>query len=138
MNTFIENLKQKVFCRLGVSKVHGVGVFAIRDIPAGVNPMEEMSPTEFETVKASEMSAAFTGLSPEIKQLVIDMCPERTKDGEWDCPAHGLNSIGIAWYLNHSSAPNMEERDGDFFSLREIKSGEELLVDYGTYGALNL
>ena len=32
----------------------------------------------------------------------------------------------------------MREDDGFFFTLRDISEGEELTVDYGTYGALNL
>jgi hypothetical protein len=32
------NLKKDVRCRLGVSGVHGVGVFAVRQIPKGTHP----------------------------------------------------------------------------------------------------
>lgn len=138
MSKFITDLKEKVFCRIGVSKIHGVGVIAIRRIPKDINPMQEMKSCEFVVVKGKEMQAAFQSISPEIKDLVVAMCPERKDEDEWDCPKNGLNSIGVAWYLNHSTTPNMEEMDGDFFSLRDIEVGEELTVDYGTYGALNL
>jgi SET domain-containing protein len=39
-----------------------------------------------------------------------------------------------AWYLNHSKKPNMAaDENYDFYSLRRIKNGEELTVDYDTY-----
>lgn len=135
---FIQDLKEKVFCRIGVSKIHGVGVIAIKDIPKGINPMQEMKPCKFVVVKGHDMKKAFIAAPKAVKDLVVAMCPERTKEDEWDCPANGLNSIGVAWYLNHSKKPNMKEHDGDFYSIRKIKAGEELTVDYGTYGALNL
>ena len=31
----IDDLNKTVFCRLGPSKIHGIGVIAIRDIPEG-------------------------------------------------------------------------------------------------------
>jgi SET domain len=129
--TFIEHLS-KVYCRIGVSKIHGVGVIAIRDIPKGINPMEEITPAQFDEVD-SKLIYSLPGF---LRDLVLAMCPER--DGVFDVPSQGLNSLGVAWYLNHSDAPNMEERDGEFFSLVPIAAGTELTVDYGTYGKLNL
>ena len=105
---FINDLKTKVFCRIGASKIQGVGVIAVRPIPKGINPMQEDRPCVFETCTRAAI------------------------------PNHSLNSCGVAWFLNHSKTPNMEERDGDFFTLREIAEGEELTVNYGTYGELNL
>ena len=135
--SFIDDLKTKVFCRVARSKIHGVGVIAIRAIPAGINPMKDDRDCEFEEIPIDAIRN-----DPEIpeavKSLVTDFCPEREEDGVFDVPNHSLNGIGIAWYLNHSKTPNMEERDGDFFTLREIAEGEELTVDYGTYGELNL
>jgi hypothetical protein len=32
----LEHLQTEVYCRLGISKVHGIGVFAIRSIPKGL------------------------------------------------------------------------------------------------------
>lgn len=135
MNRFTKDLLENVYCRIGVSKIHGVGVIAVRDIPKGIDPMKETRTIEFETVPATEILD-----NPEIpeglKKLVVDMCPEN--EGVFDVPPCSLNEIGVSFYLNHSNEPNMEERDGYFFTLREIKEGEELTVDYGTYGEMNL
>jgi len=49
-------------------------------------------------------------------------------------PAKGFKKMDLSHYINHSDQPNIRSlSDGDFFeSLSEIKSGEELLIDYGT------
>ena len=36
----IEHLNKEVYCKLGVSPVHGIGVFAVRDIPKGIHPLK--------------------------------------------------------------------------------------------------
>jgi SET domain-containing protein len=133
---FVRDLKEKVFCRLAISNIHGVGVFAIRDIPAGVDPFPgEKGFCEFDEIPVSSIMES-EDITPAVKKLVIDLCPER--DGVYDIPNHSLNLCGVSWYINHSTSPNCGENDGDFFTLREIKAGEELTVDYGTYGKLNL
>ena len=35
----LKHLQTEVYCRLGVSPIHGIGVFAIRDIPKGTHPL---------------------------------------------------------------------------------------------------
>jgi SET domain-containing protein len=43
--------------------------------------------------------------------------------------------MDVAWYLNHSRMPNVAVANAealDFVTLREIKAGEELTVDYDT------
>lgn len=134
-NEFIQNLKRQVYCRLSPSLHHGVGVFAIRQIPKGVNPMTETRQTDFITIPTVAITAD-PDIAPEVKKLVLDMCPENL--GSYDVPNYSLNEIGISFFLNHSSTPNMTEDDGDFYALRDIEPGEELTVDYGTYSALNL
>ena len=39
--TILEHLKNNIYCRLKPSKIHGVGVFAIRNIPKNTNPFKE-------------------------------------------------------------------------------------------------
>jgi hypothetical protein len=133
---FIKDLETAVYCRIGVSKIHGVGVIAIRPIPKGIDPMEEARDMTFNQVSSSEVFDN-ANITPEVKELVKAMCPEN--DGVLDIPPCSLNEIGVSFYLNHSKNPNMEcDDEGNFFALRDISPGEELTVDYGTYGALNL
>lgn len=132
---FIRDLKDCVYCRLSPSLAHGVGVFAIRRIAKGVNPMIETRQTDFIELPVEKITKD-PMIPPEVKKLVLDMCPEN--DGFYAVPNYSLNEIGISFFLNHSTTPNMGENDGDFYALRDIEPGEELTVNYGTYGALNL
>jgi SET domain-containing protein len=130
---FLNNLVSEVYCRLGVSTIHGVGVRAIREIPKGTNPMPEIRQTEFIQIPSDDVCE----LSTPFRELIKDMCP--LNDGFYEVPNYSMNEIGISYYLNHSPTPNMGTDDGgDFYALRDIEPGEELTVDYGTYGALNL
>jgi SET domain-containing protein len=55
----------------------------------------------------------------------------------WDklwCPKSKIR-MSIAWYINHSKAPNLRTRftktgNWRFWALRAIKAGEELTIDY--------
>jgi SET domain-containing protein len=42
--------------------------------------------------------------------------------------------VDLVIYLNHSATPNVISiNEGEFFeAIQDIKTGEELLVDYGT------
>lgn len=134
---FKKCLMDCVFTRIQPSPIHGVGVFAIRPIPKGIDPMIECRRFEFEQVRVEVIRDDPT-VPAELKKLVVDMCPEN--DGFYDIPPFSLNEIGVSYYLNHSGTPNMEcdEESGNFFALRDIAIGEELTVDYGTYGKENL
>lgn len=132
MNPFKKDLLEKVYCRLAPSPIHGVGVFAIRPIPKGVNPMQEQRAADFKEIPVAELS----DLPEPLLKLVKDMCPEQAE--HYDIPPFSLNEIGVSYYLNHSKTPNMGEEEGEFVALRDIEPGEELTVDYGTYGELNL
>jgi hypothetical protein len=47
-----------------------------------------------------------------------------------------VNIIYLGSYLNHSPRPNLHTKDGArFLTSRRIHEGEELTVDYRTYGA---
>jgi hypothetical protein len=45
-----------------------------------------------------------------------------------------FNRLTPAWYIQDSKSPNMEcDEDYDFCALRNIRSGEELTVNYDTF-----
>jgi SET domain-containing protein len=116
-----------VFTRLQRSDIHGLGVFAILDIPKGAFLFK--GDEEFKTVivNASDIKL----LPASIKKLYEDFCP--LHDGKYECPEN-FNQLTISWYLNSSKEPNVECRDNLlFYAARDIKPDEELTVDYETY-----
>jgi SET domain-containing protein len=116
-----------VFTRLGPSSLHGIGVFAILDIPKG---------TIIFGGDDSEMICVdkkqFINVDPGLKKLYEDFCV--IKGDEYLCPKN-FNSLTVGWYLNESKKnPNVQCTDNyDFVAIRNIKKGEELTVDYSTY-----
>ncbi len=115
-----------VFARLGSSPIHGVGVFAISDIPKGTYVFE---PDDDETVKVP--SDAIRPLPAELRKLYEDFCV--LEGGTYECPC-SFNRLTSSWYLNHSAHPNVAaDRSLKFYTTREIHAGEELTADYGSY-----
>ncbi len=115
-----------VFTRLRSSEIHGVGVFAIADIPKGQYIFE---PDDSATVLVpSEETKA---LPEKLRQLYEDFCVLR--DGVYECPAN-FNGLTPSWYLNSSSDPNVAvDSSLKFYAIRDIREGEELTADYSTY-----
>lgn len=125
---------KSTYCRLKPSKVEGVGVFAIRDIPSGINPFfgtKEKNWLKF-------ITADLKNLDQDVMQMVDDFFVIE-KDDVVYIPEDGLNGIDISFFVNHSKKPNLKIKgDGikseiQFRAARKIKKGEELTVAYNTY-----
>jgi len=136
--TILRTLKKKqlphnnVFTRLDRSDVHGVGVFAIIDIPRGTYIFKgDKSEVNWFTEKELELST----LPQAVQKLYSDFCvilPDGNSK-KYGCP-DSFNNMPISWYLNESKDPNLScDKDYDFYAIRDIKAGEELTVDYSTY-----
>lgn len=115
-----------VHARLGVSAIHGIGVFAIVPIKAGVRLFGP------ETDEIQPVPAALVEELPaRLRQLYEDFCVPA--GGAYFAPA-SFNQLTIAWYLNHGEKPNVAcTQDEGFITLRDIAEGEELLIDYRTF-----
>jgi len=122
----LDNLFNKTYCRLQPSGKHGVGVFAIKDIPKGVNPFETEDHEKTVEITTQELK----GIDREVKKMVEDF--SFFKDGIYYLGEYSLNGMNISYFLNTSKTPNMKSLNGgeDFITAREIKKGEELTVDY--------
>jgi SET domain-containing protein len=115
-----------VYARIGLSRVHGVGVIAVRDIPRGTY----MFGGEDERVRWVSR-AAVRRLPPAVRALYEDF--GMVWGRRLGVPT-SLNRLSVGWYVNHSSHPNIEaDDDGRFFALRRIRTGEELTADYRTF-----
>ncbi|OGN06706.1 MAG: hypothetical protein A2750_03200 [Candidatus Yanofskybacteria bacterium RIFCSPHIGHO2_01_FULL_45_42] len=120
---------QDVYVRLRPSKIHGVGCFAICDIPAGTDPFKQSGGKMIWVSRRS-----LRGLPRELKKLYGDFCVR--KGNKYGCPAN-FNQLDVSWYLNHSKKPNMvcrvEKGVYNFYAARDIRKGEEITIDYYKY-----
>ena len=115
-----------LYTRLGPSK-HGIGVFAIRDIPLGTR-LFVGDTGETVAIPRHQVDEI---LDDEIRRMYIDFCP--LVDGHYIAPVD-FNQITMGWYLNHSANPNVAVlADMTFVASKFIAKGTELLTDYTTY-----
>jgi SET domain-containing protein len=121
----LQHLNDEVFCRLGASPMHGVGVFAIRRIPKGINPLNSRIRYKEVLFSREELKQ----LPSSVKKLLDIFC--YYKDDVVHVPEIGMNAMDMALYLNHSKTPNVRYlKGGAFETLRSIRSGEEITMDY--------
>lgn len=129
----IKHLENDIYCRIGISKIHGVGVIVIKDIPKGVNPFKNLSNEQDKIIKLNDMD--LKNIDGGVKKIVTDFFGN--KDG-YDVLCYGPNYINISYYLNHSDKQNLDLVVGkseyyEFITNRKIKKGEELFIDYNMY-----
>jgi SET domain-containing protein len=119
---------ENVFVRLGLSPVHGIGVFAIRSIPKGTNIFENDA-VEMVWVEKAELEAADP--TPEERRFYRDFGIHR--EGKIGCPVN-FHNLTPGWYLNEPG-PGQEanvspDDDFNFTAARDIAEGEELTIRY--------
>lgn len=125
----IELLK-KTYCRLKPSPIGGVGVFAVRDIPVGIDPFPLAKNLKWYKLNISDLKDFDEGIMEMVDDFYVI-----EKNGDIFVPECGLNGMDASFFLNHSKTPNVETLDEGFSfkTLRKINKGEELVVSYGTY-----
>lgn len=123
---------EQVYTRLKVSRIHGVGVFAILDIPRGTYVFEGDTS---DIVWYDEKDLDLPHQPESVQKLYEDFCILKTEKGrrKLGCPAN-FNNMNSSWYVNYSDKPNLAfDEENGFYTLRDIQEGEELTVDYDTY-----
>lgn len=104
------------------SRIQGLRIFAIKDI----------SKDEIVAVKAGNLLTL-----EQVNVLGSDLHPElQVADDLFVCPSSDSEIEDSLVYINHSCNPNVGMR-GDIVSvaMKDIKEGEELVIDYGmAYG----
>ena len=121
-------LQQDTYVMLKPSPIEGIGVFAIRDIPKGCRTIFSAGIGEWIKVSIDEVEK----LPAHSRNLVETYC--LYDEENYFVPDYGFKIMDLVLYLNHSTQFNMiSVNDGEQFeALRDIKAGEELLVDYGS------
>lgn len=134
----LKNLKQDTYTRLGCTK-YGVGLVAIKDIPAGVDIFKTTTgvckPDEWIKLSPTELKK----IPKPVRDLIYDFGAVEggplAKSGYAVVPKAGMNTLDITNYFNHSDKPNCKAMMDPkcfmkFKSLRKIKKGEELTYKY--------
>jgi SET domain-containing protein len=109
--------------RLGVSAIHGIGVFANHDIEAGTRLILFDEETRF--LETAPSAAA---------RRLLDVYAVEGENGRgYYCP-RSFTRVDVGWFLNHSDTPNVGHVDWEYYALAAIREGEEITIDYRTLG----
>jgi SET domain-containing protein len=117
----------EIYLQLRPSPVHGIGVFAIKDIPKGCRNMFSKDQGEWMEIPIKEVEA----MPAHLRSLIENYC--LFDDLNYFVEASGYKKPDLSFFLNHSASPNIISlNEGEFFeAINDIKAGEELFVDYG-------
>jgi SET domain-containing protein len=105
--------------RFGRSAIHGLGVFAVADLPE--KSLIEICPVI---------------LIPVSQLPLIDQTPLFDYYYSWPT-GEGAIALGLGSIYNHAPAPNatyevnVENRTIDIMTTRSIRAGEEVTISYG-------
>jgi SET domain-containing protein len=125
----LAELSSNTYVMLKPSPIEGIGVFAVRDIPKGCRQMFSKPNTndKWVTVTKEEVAA----LPPHARFIIGNYC--LYDDDNYFVPDDGFKKIDLSLFLNHADIPNIISiNEGDYFeTTRDIKNGEELVIDYG-------
>lgn len=119
----IERLNEEVKVTLGVSKIGGIGVFAIRDIKKGWRcycEPDDLNKRKMFSVPYKD----FDRFLPEVREVI---------ESRWfavvnDIPFPHPNDIWPIMFMNHSDDPNYDCLTD--CASKDIKKGEELTENY--------
>ena len=125
----LAELSNNTYVMLKPSPIEGIGVFAIQDIPKGCREMFSKPDVndKWITVSKKEVEAL-----PAYAQFIVGNYCLYDEDNYF-IPDEGFKKIDVSLFINHSDTPNIISiNDGDYFeAIRAIKTGEELVIDYG-------
>jgi SET domain-containing protein len=111
------------------SPIEGIGVFALQHIPQGCRSMFSKANEQEEWIPITKTEVE--KLPAHTKALIENYC--LYDEENYFVPDYGFKKMDLVNFLNHSNTPNVVSiNDGEFFeAIRDIKQGEELVIDYG-------
>ena len=126
----LSELGDNTYIMLRPSPIQGIGIFVVQDIEKGCREMFSKPDATDQWVKLSKEEVE--ALPLHSKLMVENYC--LYDEDHYFVPDYGFKKIDISLFLNHSTTPNiLSINDGEYFeAMRDIKIGEELLIDYGT------
>lgn len=124
INQQIQELNETVKCHIRPSSIHGIGVFALRDIKKG----EKCFVIPEETRKWYSISYdRFNELRSEVSELILTRWPSIILGSLFISPN---DMVWLITYMNHADLPNDNYDVDTDTAKRDIKAGEELFENY--------
>ena len=114
----IDKLNSIIKIKIAPSKIHGVGVFAIMNIPKGTKLYANVFPQSYKLPYDD-----FSKLLPEIKELIISRWPRVVNSEPFMWP-----DVYFQGYMNHYDIPNYDAVND--ITLRDIDNREEITENY--------
>jgi SET domain-containing protein len=123
----LKELRDEIYVMLQPSPVHGIGVFAIRDIPKGCSTIFSRHQNDWIKLPIRDVEQ----LPEHSRNLVETYC--LYDEENYFVPEYGFKIMDMVNYLNHSPTPNVRSvNDGEVFeAIEDIPAGAELFVNYG-------
>jgi SET domain-containing protein len=120
-NNQINLLNDIVKIKLRPSNIHGVGVFAIRDIKKDEKLYTDVIPHAFDLPYKM-----FNKLDKEVSELILNSWPNIYNGAHFLYPITKMTA-----FINHSEKPNYDINKD--VALADIKSGDEITINYKLY-----
>lgn len=111
-------LNDIVKIKLAPSKIHGVGVHAMRDIKKGDKLYTDIIPHQFDLPYER-----FNKLDKDIQEILLGHFPLIVRGSHFMFPVTKFSA-----FLNHQDDPNYDAVND--VALKDIKAGEEVTEDY--------
>ena len=100
----------------------GVGVFATQDI-------EAKTYLRLFGDQNKQKDVSVRRKKNDIPKYLKGYCIDR--GNTMSCPKD-FGRMEVGWFLNHSKTPNAFHRNYNYFALHDIKTGEEITINYNT------
>jgi SET domain-containing protein len=122
----LHELNHQTWVMIKPSPIHGIGVFAVRDIPKGTRGIFSNGIGGWIELTHEEVEA----LPGHSKYLIHTYC--LFDEEKYFVPDYGFKIMDLSLYLNHDENSNIISlhHGEDFETKRDIASGEELLINY--------
>ncbi len=125
----LNELSGNTWVMIKPSPIEGIGVFALQNITKGCRSMFSRAIETEQWISISKTEVE--NLPAHAKALIETYCLYDADN--YFVPDYGFKKMDLVIFLNHSDTPNIISiNDGEFFeAIKDIKQGEELVIDYG-------
>ena len=123
-DVFLRYAARHTWTHLAPSPIHGIGVFALQEIPPNTDPFPDCQ-NLFKDIPIESLDHL-----PIVVQKMVKDFLYHDEERVW-IPNLTPNQINISFFLNSSNNPNCEHHEnGRITTLRKIRAGEELTHCY--------